>query len=218
MGRDRRLSGHPLPHRRRREDRLHAARRRGRFRGHHPRPARRRPRPRAASAPDRPDGRRPRDDPQHARGTFRIRIGPRTGRLRLQRRRPAQPDGTPLPAQAQPHQPLHVRIPRLPVRESDARPFRGVHAARTRMAPGARGTHLGTLRRAAGHAAGLRPLRGAGNAGRLHLRRRQAGRLYVRQSTSTRSTPTSKRPIPITTEPLRSSTNSSPSICPNASR
>ncbi|MFR6352155.1 MAG: GNAT family N-acetyltransferase [Alistipes finegoldii] len=60
--------------------------------GHHPCPARRRPCPRAASAHHRPDGRGPRDDPQHARG---LSHSNRTAhwRLRLQRRRPAQPDG-----------------------------------------------------------------------------------------------------------------------------
>ena len=172
MGRNRRVPRHPVPYRRRRTDRLHAARRRGRFRGHHPCPARRRPCPRAAAPDHRPHGRGLRNDPPHARRAIRLRIGPCAGGLRVPRRRPAQPHGTPLPAQAQPHQPLHGRVPRPPLRRADARPLRRMHGARTRMAPGARRTHFGAMRRAAGHAPGVSPFRGAGADRRLPLRRR----------------------------------------------
>ena len=47
---------------------------------------------------------------------------------------------------------------------------RGVHAARTRMAPGPRRAHLGAVRRTAGHAAGFRTFRRTGNDRRLYLR------------------------------------------------
>ncbi len=139
MGRDRRLPGHPLPHRRRRAASATCSPSARATSPASSPPCAKTPTPTGSVCADRPDGRRPRDDPQHARVTFRIRIGPRTGRLRLQRRRPSQPDGTPLSAQAQPHQPLHVRISRLPLRESDARPFRGVHGSSNANGAGARG-------------------------------------------------------------------------------
>lgn len=107
-----------------------------------------------AAADHRPDGRRPRHDPPDRSLPFRVRVGPRAGRLRLQRRRSSQPCRTPLSAQAQPHQPLHGRISRLPLRRADARPLRGVHGPRARMAQGPRRPHLGAVRRAAGHASG----------------------------------------------------------------
>ncbi len=215
MGRGRGISGRPVPHRRRHPHRLHAARRRGRLHPHRSGAGSRCPCPRTAAAAHRADRPGARTAPQQQPRNICVPLRPGVRRLHLPRRRPARTAGPPLSAQAQPHQPLHSSLPRLPLRGAHARPFRRVHDPRTPMAPGPRGPRLRAVRRTASHAAGIRPLRRTGPARRVSLRRRAAG--GVRPSTTTRSSPTSKRPTRRSRGLSRSSTNFSPSTCPRNS-
>ena len=154
---------------------------------------------------------------------FAFESRPRAGRLRLQRRRPAQPRRTPLPAQTQPHQPFRGRIPRLPLRGADtATVLRSLHAPRTPNGAGPRaGIRLGAVRPNSGPCSGP-----SGHFGELGLIGGciyvgdRLGGLHLRLGGQRPHllTSMSKRPTRSSTAPSRSSTSSSPSTSPSVSR
>ena len=166
-------------------------------------------------------GRGARDGSQHARQAVRVRIRPRDGRLRLQRRRPAQPHGTQIPAQTQPHQPFHGGS--TPVSGTSNSRASGSGSACSSNANGA-GPTKGTprswcaeqraMQRAFEHFEELEMLGGCIYVGD-RLIAFTYGSAVNDHACSTRM---SRRRTPITTAPSRSSTNSSHSTFPRVSR